>query len=303
MVAEETVAGFDQLAVPESESPLFRSPVHGKMSEDNSNIPAPVGYFWGEWGPLPLYTSDWRTTWGPAGAAAEVWAPPTAEPPSYQEAVGEQTVQQAEEWRPSDNDEPANLEIPVRSDYVPYHSDTALTAFDTEIWGVPQWLGQIRPQQHQVVRSRTPTLSEEGEEEGVTFDRVVLEEEPEQLRLPVRVDGTVWLTERYAMRRNWFKEVINRMGGQEMDVELFADSELHLLPTPQWVGPGARHDDAFNLHWHPDNIGYFWANPPFSRLGEVADKVVRDGARGVVICPRWANHQWHKILYRHAEKK
>ncbi len=51
--------------------------------------------------------------------------------------------------------------------------------------------------------------------------------------------------------------------------------------------------DSFSQDWGKLPL---WMNPPFSRLGEVVDKVRRDEAHCIMVVPDWGWAQWHKQL-------
>ena len=45
--------------------------------------------------------------------------------------------------------------------------------------------------------------------------------------------------------------------------------------------------DAFVHSWRPSLLGPLWLNPPFSQLSAVEQKIRREGAYVVLICPGW----------------
>ena len=45
-------------------------------------------------------------------------------------------------------------------------------------------------------------------------------------------------------------------------------------------------EDAFRQSWHQE--GPIWANPPFSLMGAVVDKIQSDGGNLILLCPEWA---------------
>ena len=52
----------------------------------------------------------------------------------------------------------------------------------------------------------------------------------------------------------------------------------------------SREDDAFTKDW--SSCGLLWCNPPFSLLGEVVNKLEREGAECILICPEWRSLAW-----------
>ena len=50
--------------------------------------------------------------------------------------------------------------------------------------------------------------------------------------------------------------------------------------------------DAFDVQdW--GSHGLLWRNPPFSQLGEVVIKLIRDRDRAVLIVPYWPDQKWY----------
>ena len=94
--------------------------------------------------------------------------------------------------------------------------------------------------------------------------------------------------ERFAVRRPMFNDILMRLGHVQPSVDAFADSRLHLMD--RWWGPGSEVPDSMLVSWKNEPL--LWCNPPFSMMGEVVDKLLRDRARAVLIMPHWTNQQW-----------
>jgi hypothetical protein len=95
--------------------------------------------------------------------------------------------------------------------------------------------------------------------------------------------------------------VVKNIGGSCPDIELFADSQFHL--TDNWVGPGSRRQDAFQLNWSYDRIGTFYANPPFSKLAPTIKQRRQDQAYGIWAIPNWDTKSWFQEAHNMAIKK
>jgi hypothetical protein len=85
----------------------------------------------------------------------------------------------------------------------------------------------------------------------------------------------------------------------EMDVDLFASSWNSQLPRfiawgPQ---PGAFAANAFSVRW--ENI-YGYAFPPFSLIFRCIEKIRREKASIILICPVWTGQPWFPVLLEHA---
>ena len=101
-------------------------------------------------------------------------------------------------------------------------------------------------------------------------------------------------TERYAVRRPMYNDIVLRMGVGYPQVDLFADRELHLCDV--WCGPGSGFaPDAMAYHWGGGRL--HWCNPPYSMLAEVIDKAVRAQAFVIVLVPYWTNQDMFRKAY------
>lgn len=75
------------------------------------------------------------------------------------------------------------------------------------------------------------------------------------------------------------------------DVDLFATNLNAHCPTfySSPASPGCAAIDALVQSWAAGNL---WANPPFSKIELVLDKVIADKATVAVILPVWTNQPW-----------
>ena len=95
------------------------------------------------------------------------------------------------------------------------------------------------------------------------------------------------------MRENIKKQILEALD-ELPELDCFADQETHLFH--RWWGEGGEFPDAFDKNWAFDKVGTLWANPPFSKLPQVVEKVRRDGARMILVCPDWQRDLWWKDL-------
>jgi hypothetical protein len=84
-----------------------------------------------------------------------------------------------------------------------------------------------------------------------------------------------------------------------MDTDLFAASWNNQLPQffswgPQ---PGAIAANAFSVNWK--NI-HGYAFPPFSLIFKCLEKLRREKASIILICPIWTGQPWFPVLLEHA---
>ena len=64
-----------------------------------------------------------------------------------------------------------------------------------------------------------------------------------------------------------------------------------------WGEDSPEAQDAFAQNWAGPML---WMNPPFSRIGEVVQKIAEDGAHAVLVVPDWPRRTWHKKAMRMA---
>ena len=111
-----------------------------------------------------------------------------------------------------------------------------------------------------------------------------------------------WITERYKLRETMFKDLLGRLRPGPIDLDAFADSEMHLLP--RWWGEGGEHEDAFG-QWWGHSAGVLWMNPPYSpeTMERVVEKIISDGARVVMAVPHWPGQRWLHVLMGYAVRR
>jgi hypothetical protein len=96
-----------------------------------------------------------------------------------------------------------------------------------------------------------------------------------------------WKTEKYAVLPSLVQEILNDFQ-VEVTLDAFADQKNSRHPR-HW-GKGGEVEDAFSQNW--SEHGLLWCNPPFSLLSQVVDKVRRDRAKIILICPDWNNQKY-----------
>jgi len=78
-------------------------------------------------------------------------------------------------------------------------------------------------------------------------------------------------------------------------IDLFATAQHHQLPwylSPRTEDPHALGHNAFAYHWPRDVLLY--ANPPWTILDQVVDKILTDQARVMLVAPFWPEAQWYR---------
>ena len=101
----------------------------------------------------------------------------------------------------------------------------------------------------------------------------------------------LYKTEEYAVSNLWYEEIVT-WANLEPTVDAFASGAQHLLP--RFWDPET---DAFTQDWSLETL---WMNPPFSRMTEVVDKIIFDGAMGILIIPVWTRFAWFHLLGKFA---
>lgn len=84
----------------------------------------------------------------------------------------------------------------------------------------------------------------------------------------------------------------------ECDVDLFSSSwNAQLKSFVSWrPQPNAMAVNAFSLNWSGFR-GYLF--PPFSLISRCVDKIRRDKANVVMVCPVWPTQPWFPVLLEH----
>ena len=82
-------------------------------------------------------------------------------------------------------------------------------------------------------------------------------------------------------------------------IDLFASRLNHQLETFASFRPDpeAWHIDAFSLDWGALD---FYAFPPFPCISSCIQKIIQDGARGILLTPNWPNQVWYPSLLKMA---
>lgn len=94
-----------------------------------------------------------------------------------------------------------------------------------------------------------------------------------------------------------FKEVCSKLQCQP-NIDLFASRiNYQIKPYVSYSGdPECYAVDAFTLvNW---GQWLFYAFPPFSIIGRVLQKVIRDKASGIIVVPNWPTQSWYPTLIK-----
>ena len=85
--------------------------------------------------------------------------------------------------------------------------------------------------------------------------------------------------------------------GVEPRLDIFASRNLRQLPhyiTADEMDSQADGYNAFNYFWAPDVVLY--ANPPWSLIQQVLEKIKRDRSRVLLVTPMWRHADWFETL-------
>ena len=80
-----------------------------------------------------------------------------------------------------------------------------------------------------------------------------------------------------------------------VQIDLFATAQHHQLPwylSPRTEDPHALGHNVFAYHWPRDVLLY--ANPPWTILDQVVDKILMDRVRIMLVAPFWPEAQWYR---------
>jgi hypothetical protein len=77
-------------------------------------------------------------------------------------------------------------------------------------------------------------------------------------------------------------------------VDHFATRLNYQVPRfHSWLpDPEAEAIDTFLTNWNE----FFYAFPPFCLIGRVVQKIVHEGATGIVVVPDWPTKSWYALL-------
>lgn len=54
--------------------------------------------------------------------------------------------------------------------------------------------------------------------------------------------------------------------------------------------------DAFTRDWSSEPL--LWINGPFEYYSRIVDKIINDGARAIIVCPKWERMKWWKRIQK-----
>jgi hypothetical protein len=83
-------------------------------------------------------------------------------------------------------------------------------------------------------------------------------------------------------------------------IDLFASADYHQLPryfTADSMDPQALGINAFNYVWVPALTLY--ANPPWSLIGRVVKKALKDKSNLLLVTPEYPSAPWQPLLLKH----
>ena len=102
-----------------------------------------------------------------------------------------------------------------------------------------------------------------------------------------RKRAAAWKTETYIVL-DQVRDAVCAFAGFTPVVDAFAEKENARFPK-YWDNKA----DAFKQDWGKHKL---WLNPPYSRLPEVVEKIMRDQASGIFIAPVWPRQSWFHVL-------
>lgn len=100
-----------------------------------------------------------------------------------------------------------------------------------------------------------------------------------------------WRSERYSVRQDKVTEILQRLQVPTPQIDCFADEDNHQFN--RWFGNGGEVRDAFRATW--TGRGLLWMNPPYSRISDTIEKIIRDRVECVIIIPDWEK-KWRRWL-------
>ena len=112
----------------------------------------------------------------------------------------------------------------------------------------------------------------------------------------VDTDHPRWVTSDYRVTDVVVVEMLGGLGlgGERPTVDAFAsrgNARFGVYWCKESTGKYGR--GSFGMDWGAERL--LWVNAPFEHLGRVTSKLVRDGARAVVVVPEW-NEWWFRTL-------
>ena len=122
------------------------------------------------------------------------------------------------------------------------------------------------------------------------FDIATDQDEKQAIQLsPVQlqIQKDSWVTETFTVTAEWVQRIV-QFSDLEPTIDAFASKGNQRFPR-YWT----RQDDAFSQDWSTEVI---WANPPFSLMDKVIQKILQDEAHGILIIPCWDRCLWFTVL-------
>ena len=103
----------------------------------------------------------------------------------------------------------------------------------------------------------------------------------------------------YRLTLDSFEVLSSRFG--YFDCDYFASEWTHQCPTffSRYWSPSSAGVDAFAQFW---GVGFGFFHPPPISIPKVITKMIEDGARGVLIVPKWESSFWWPTLARAARE-
>ena len=99
--------------------------------------------------------------------------------------------------------------------------------------------------------------------------------------------------ESFAITRGLFRRIVSSFDRGLPDVDAFAAEGNNQIPK-FW----SLTNDALGHDWGTPRL--IWANPPFSLIPRVMQKVMRGNVRTILIAPRWESIPWNMLTHRAA---
>lgn len=98
----------------------------------------------------------------------------------------------------------------------------------------------------------------------------------------------------YSLSTTAFAKIVQRFG--QPDIDLFASySNNKCSKYISWKqNPGSYAVDAFSILWS----SFFYAFPPFTIIGKVLSKIIKEGAEGIVVVPEWNSQPWYPLFLK-----
>lgn len=98
----------------------------------------------------------------------------------------------------------------------------------------------------------------------------------------------------YSLSTTAFTKIVERFG--QPDIDLFASySNNKCSKYISWKqDPGSYAVDAFSTLWS----SFFYAFPPFTIIGKVLSKIIKEGAEGIMVVPEWKSQPWYPLFLK-----